>query len=70
MAAAYKQAEQTRGAGDAESASIYADAYNADAEFYEFFRKLQAYREVFSDKQDILVVKPEGDFFNKLKVEK
>lgn len=70
LAAAYKQAEQTRGAGDAESAAIYADAYNADAEFYEFFRKLQAYREVFADKQDILVVKPEGDFFNKLKVEK
>ncbi|PIE41069.1 MAG: HflC protein [Gammaproteobacteria bacterium] len=70
LAAAYKQAEQTRGAGDAESAAIYADAYNADAEFFEFFRKLQAYREVFSDKQDILVVKPEGDFFNKLKAEK
>ncbi|MCG8671442.1 MAG: protease modulator HflC [Pseudomonadales bacterium] len=69
LAAAYKEAEQTRGAGDAESAAIYANAYNADAEFYEFFRKLQAYREVFSDKQDILVVKPEGDFFNKLKVE-
>lgn len=70
LAAAYKTAEQTRGAGDAEAANIYAKAYNADAEFYEFFRKLQAYREVFSDKQDILVVKPEGDFFNKLKVEK
>jgi membrane protease subunit HflC len=69
LAKAYKEAEQTRGEGDAESAAIYATAYNKDREFYEFFRKLQAYREVFNSKDDIMVVKPDGEFFNKLKVE-
>ncbi|MDX1694085.1 MAG: protease modulator HflC [Ketobacteraceae bacterium] len=70
LAKAYKEAEQTRGEGDAESAAIYANAYNKDREFYEFFRKLQAYRQVFSSKQDIMVVKPDGEFFNRLKSEK
>lgn len=70
LAKAYKESEETRGAGDAISASTYAKAYNKDQEFYEFFRKLQAYREVFADGQDIMVVEPEGDFFDKLKVEK
>ena len=69
LAKAYKEAEQTRGEGDAESAAIYAAAYNKDQAFYEFFRKLQAYREVFSSKQDIMVIKPDGEFFNKLKAE-
>ena len=70
LAKAYKQAEETRGLGDAESASIYATAYNKDREFYEFFRKLQAYREVFANKQDVMVIQPDGDFFDKLKVER
>ena len=70
LAKAYKQAEETRGLGDAESASIYASAYNKDREFYEFFRKLQAYREVFANKQDVMVIQPDGDFFDKLKVER
>ena len=67
LANAYKQAELTRGDGDAESASIYADAYGKDPEFYEFFRSLQAYRDVFSQKGDVIVMKPEGEFFEFLK---
>lgn len=70
IAKAYKTSEETRGAGDAESAAIYANAYNQDQDFYEFFRKLQAYREVFSSKDDILIVDPEGEFFDKLKSDK
>lgn len=67
LANAYKRAEELRGEGDAESAAIYAAAYQKDAEFYNFYRSLEAYRAVFRDKRDVLVVKPEGEFFQYLK---
>lgn len=67
LANAYKRAEELRGDGDAQSAAIYASAYQKDAEFYNFYRSLEAYRSVFRDKRDILVVKPDGEFFQYLK---
>lgn len=67
LANAYKRAEEMRGEGDAESASIYAGAFQKDPEFYNFYRSLEAYRAVFRDKRDILVVKPDGEFFQYLK---
>ena len=66
LAEAFREAEQIRGDGDAQAAAIYADAYNKDAEFYSFYRSLQAYRESFSDKSDILVLDPDSDFFRYL----
>mgnify|MGYP000088391197 CR=1 FL=1 len=65
-AEAYREAETTRGEGDARSAAIYAEAYSKDAEFYAFFRRLQAYEESFSNKGDIMLVDPESDFFRYL----
>jgi membrane protease subunit HflC len=67
LANAYKRAEELRGEGDAEAAGIYAAAYQRDAEFYNFYRSLEAYRSVFRDKRDVLVVKPDGEFFQYLK---
>ena len=66
LAEAFREAEQIRGDGDAQAAAIYADAYNKDAEFYSFYRSLQAYRESFADKSDILVLDPDSDFFRYL----
>ncbi|HDZ57018.1 MAG TPA: protease modulator HflC [Pseudomonas xinjiangensis] len=66
LAEAFREAEQIRGEGDAQAASIYADAYNKDAEFYSFYRSLQAYRESFGDKSDILVLDPDSEFFRYL----
>ena len=66
LAEAFREAEQIRGDGDAQAAAIYADAYNKDAEFYSFYRSLQAYRESFSDKSDIMVLDPDSDFFRYL----
>lgn len=63
LAQAFREAEEVRGQGDAESASIYAEAYNKDAEFYAFYRSLQAYRESFSSKSDVLVLDPDSEFF-------
>jgi len=63
---AYREAQQLRGEGDALAAKIYADAYNRDAEFYSFYRSLNAYKEAFSQQGDIMVLKPDSDFFRYL----
>ena len=68
-AEAYKEAEQIRGDGDAEAARIYAEAYNQDPDFYEFYRSINAYRTVFSDGNSLLVLDPSSEFFKYLKSE-
>jgi membrane protease subunit HflC len=67
LATAQKNAFEIRGEGDALAAKVYADSYNQDAEFFSFYRSLEAYEKSFSSKNDILVVKPDNDFFNYLK---
>ncbi len=67
LAEAEKNANEIRGEGDAIAAKVYADVYQQDAEFYSFYRSLQAYEKSFNSKSDIMVVKPDSDFFNYLK---
>lgn len=67
LADAQKKAFEVRGEGDALAAKIYADTYSKDAEFYAFTRSLEAYENSFNSKNDILVVKPDNDFFQYLK---
>lgn len=66
-AEAYRESEQIKGDGDASAASIYANAFNKDPEFYEFTRSLNAYAKVFGAKTDLLVLDPNGQFFKYLK---
>ncbi len=66
-AEAYRDSESTRGEGDALAASIYADAFNRDPEFYSFTRSLRAYRESFQSKGDLLLIEPDSEFFRYLK---
>ncbi len=66
-AEAYREAEQLRGDGDARAAAIYADAYGADPEFYQFYRSINAYAQVFREKDDMLILDPNSDFFKYLK---
>lgn len=66
LAEAFRVAEEMRGEGDAEAAAIYAQAYQQDAEFFAFYRSMQAYRESFSSKDDVLVLDPGSDFFRYL----
>ena len=54
------------GEGDARATATYAEAFNADPEFYEFTRSLNAYRRAFSGKDDVLVLDPSSDFFKYL----
>ena len=63
---AYRQAEETRGEGDATAAATYANAYNQDPEFYKFYRSLAAYKKTFANKNDILLIDPDSDFFHYL----
>lgn len=67
LAEAQKNAFTIRGEGDALAAKVYADAYEKDAEFYSFYRSLEAYEKSFSSKNDIMVVKPDSEFFHYLK---
>ncbi len=64
---AYKESEIIRGEGDAMAASIYAKAYNQDPEFYSFMRSLNAYKQAFNNKGDLMVIDPESDFFRFMK---
>lgn len=67
VANAYKEAEVTRGGGDARAAGIYAKAFNRDPEFYAFTRSLKAYEETFNGQEDVLLLKPDSDFFKYMK---
>lgn len=67
MAEAYRDAQKTMGEGDGQAAAIYAAAYNKDAEFYSFYRSLEAYKQTFQDKGDMMVLEPSSDFFKYMK---
>jgi membrane protease subunit HflC len=63
LANAYKDAETIRGEGDAQATEIYASAYGKNPEFYSFYRSLNAYQNSFKGNNDILLLKPDSDFF-------
>jgi len=63
LANAFRDAEKLRGEGDAKAASTYAQAYETNSEFYAFYRSLSAYRSVFSSSGNMMVLKPDSEFF-------
>ena len=67
LADAQKNALIVRGTGDAEAAKIYANAYGKNPEFFSFVRSLDAYKNSFKNKSDILVLEPESEFFDYMK---
>ena len=66
LADAYRDSQIIRGEGDALAAEIYANAYNKDPEFYEFYRSIDAYRKSLGGGGDILVLDPNSEFFRYL----
>jgi membrane protease subunit HflC len=66
LADAYREAEETKGNGDAIATATYANAYSKDPEFYDFTRSLKAYQSTFESKSDILLINPDSDFFKYL----
>ncbi|MBK5915802.1 protease modulator HflC [Rhodocyclus purpureus] len=67
VAEAYRDAQKIKGEGDAKAAAIYAQAFSANPEFYSFYRSLEAYSASFKNKNDVLVVEPNSDFFKYMK---
>ncbi len=63
IANAYRDAQQIRGQGDARAAEIYAEAYGKDKDFYAFYRSLQAYQQSFHKGNDVMLLQPDGEFF-------
>ncbi|AGH37760.1 protease modulator HflC [Bibersteinia trehalosi] len=71
LANANKTAEELKGAGDAEAAKIYADAFSQEPEFYRFIRSLKAYEESFAEgSNNIMLLKPDSEFFRFMKAPK
>ena len=63
LAGAREEGARTRAEGDAIAAKIYVNAYNKNEEFYAFYRSINAYKDIFANKKDILVLKPDNQFF-------
>ena len=63
VAEAYRESQKIKGEGDATAAATYAGAFNRDPDFYSFYRSLEAYRNSFKNKSDVIVVEPNSDFF-------
>jgi membrane protease subunit HflC len=60
-----RQAQILRGEGDAQAIKISADAYGQDADFFAFYRSLEAYRKTLGA-DTTLVLSPDSDFFRYL----
>jgi membrane protease subunit HflC len=67
LADAYRQAQKTKGDGDAKASAIYATAYGQNPEFYAFYRSLETYKATFKNKSDLMVLDPSSEFFQYLK---
>jgi membrane protease subunit HflC len=67
LADAYRQAQKTKGEGDARASAIYAAAYGQNPEFYSFYRSLETYKATFKNKSDLMVLDPSSEFFQYLR---
>ena len=64
---AKRQSEIIRGEADAKRNAIFAEAFGADPEFFEFYRSLAAYRNALKADNSTMVMSPNSEFFNYLK---
>lgn len=67
LAEAYREAQKTMGDGDSQAAATYAAAFQKDPEFYAFWRSMDAYKQSFKNKADMMILDPTSDFFKYLK---
>ncbi len=70
LANAFRDAEISRGEGEAKAADIYAKTYGKDVEFFSFYRTMNAYKKTFNKEGDMLVLEPDSDFFKFFKKQK
>jgi modulator of FtsH protease HflC len=67
VAEAYRDAQKIKGEGDAKASALYASAFGRDPQFALFYRSLEAYRQSFRNKNDVMVVDPSSDFFKAMR---
>jgi modulator of FtsH protease HflC len=67
LAEAYRKAQEVKGEGDAKASAIYAAAFQPNPEFYSFYRSMEAYKQSFKNKGDMMVLEPNSEFFKYLK---
>lgn len=66
LAEATRKSEILRGEGEAESISIYSNAFEKDAEFYSFYRTMQAYTNVLGEEGTTMILSPDSQFLKYL----
>ncbi len=70
VAEAYRDAQRVKGEGDGKASAIYGEAYGKNPEFYAFYRSMESYRNSFRNKNDLMVVQPNSEFFRYMKSSK
>ena len=63
VAEAARKAQENRGRGDSEAIEIYANSFGKDAEFFSFYRSMEAYRAAIGESETSMVVSPDSEFF-------
>lgn len=64
---ARRESEIIRGEADAKRNAIFAQAFSADPEFFQFYRSMQAYLQSIKGDKSSLVITPDSEFFEYLK---
>lgn len=67
LATAKSEGQKMRAKGQAEAAQIYAEAFDKNKDFFEFYRSLKAYEASFNNKSDLLVLDQSSAFFTYFK---
>ncbi|WP_064661095.1 protease modulator HflC [Pasteurella multocida] len=63
LANANRTAQELRGSGDAPAAKVFSDAFSQEPQFYSFLRSLKAYESSFANSDNMMILKPDSDFF-------
>lgn len=67
LSRAYRDAQKIKGQGDARSTALYGESFGRDPQFAQFYRSLDAYRNSFKTKQDLMVIEPNSEFLKFMK---
>ncbi|AKD38580.1 protease modulator HflC [Pasteurella sp. P03HT] len=63
LANANRAAQELRGSGDATAAKVFSDAFSQEPQFYSFLRSLKAYESSFANSENMMILKPDSEFF-------
>ena len=63
VAEAARKAQENRGSGDSEAIEIYANSFGKDADFFSFYRSMEAYRAAIGESETSMVLSPDSEFF-------